>query len=94
MKTIDMLPSQTTGVVTQVQRARDGLTPLRIGAWMSAGMVGAGMLAVGALLLLQGNAREVLSVFAMTIAGGAIAAFAWRNINRILASFDASVAGG
>lgn len=87
MKTIDTLPRQAKRAVLLVPRDRDGLATIRIGAWLSAGIIGAGMLAVGALLMVQG-ANPGLTAFAVTVAGGVIAAFSWRTVSHILASFD------
>jgi hypothetical protein len=92
MNDTDTMPGQTTRTAFPFPYERDGWASIRIGAWFRAGIIGAGMLAVGVLLLLRGNPGEALVALVLTIGGAIIAYFGWRNVKSIFNSVDTPVA--
>jgi hypothetical protein len=73
-------------------RADFGWALAPLGALMIIGFIGANLIAVGALQLLQGETNALYAT-ALVIVGGAATTLAWRRGNRVIAATDAPVAG-
>ena len=61
------------------------------GLWSGLGFVGAGALAAGAMMLVDGGTAAAIAL-ALVIAGGAVATYGWRSAWKVLAALEPETA--
>jgi hypothetical protein len=86
-----MRAKQLPRTATVDLRSEAGRALSKSGMWMIVAYVGASTLTIGLLRLVHGEGSS-LSALLFVLAGGALAAFAWRSAYRVIDRIDASPA--